>query len=118
MAGVEARGSGARARSQARAAEAIVIEPDGWRVMMSFSEDQADCCPHCRRPFEIVFVRFGFGRTAMISCCPNCAMVSADVWRAAESKSLDNAKKLARITRDFGWELPTGWKHLISDSGT
>ena len=61
------------------------------------SED-ADCCPHCRRPFEIVFVKFRFGRTAMIARCPNCAIASADEWRAAES---NGAKKIARITRGF-----------------
>ena len=64
------------------------------------SED-ADCCPHCRRPFEIVFVKFRFGRTAMIARCPNCAIASADEWRAAESKILDSAKKIARVTRGF-----------------
>jgi hypothetical protein len=67
---------------------------------MSISEDP-DCCPHCRSPFEIVFVKFRFGRTAMIVRCPNCAIASAEGWRAAESKTLDGAKKIARITRGF-----------------
>ena len=67
---------------------------------MSLSEDP-DCCPHCRSPFEIVFVKFRFGRTAMIMRCPNCAIASAEGWRAAESKTLDGAKKIARITRGF-----------------
>ena len=69
-------------------------------MLMSLSEDP-DCCPHCRSPFEIVFVKFRFGRTAMIARCPNCAIASADEWRAAESKTLDGAKKIARITRGF-----------------
>jgi hypothetical protein len=69
-------------------------------VLMSISEDP-DCCPHCRSPFEIVFVKFRFGRTAMIVRCPNCAIASAEGWRAAESKTLDGAKKIARITRGF-----------------
>jgi hypothetical protein len=71
-----------------------------WTVWMSLSEDP-DCCPHCRSPFEIVFVKFRFGRTAMIARCPNCAIASAEEWRAAESKTLDSAKKIASITRDF-----------------
>jgi hypothetical protein len=71
-----------------------------WTVLMSLSEDP-DYCPHCRSPFEIVFVKFRFGRTAMIARCPNCAIASADEWRAAESKTLDGAKKIARITRGF-----------------
>jgi hypothetical protein len=64
------------------------------------SEDP-DCCPHCRSPFEIVFVKFRFSGTAMIARCPNCAIASADEWRAAESKTLDSAKKIARVTRGF-----------------
>jgi hypothetical protein len=71
-----------------------------WTVLMSISEDP-DCCPHCRSPFEIVFVKFRFGRTAMIARCPNCAIASVEQWRAAESKTLDSAKKIARITRGF-----------------
>jgi hypothetical protein len=73
-----------------------------WTVLMSLGED-ADSCPHCRSPFEIVFVKFRFGRTAMIARCPNCAIASADEWRAAESKILDSAKKIkiARVTRGF-----------------
>jgi hypothetical protein len=51
---------------------------------MSLSEDQADCCPHCRRPFEIVDVKFRLNRTAIIACCPNCGMASADAWPAAD----------------------------------
>jgi len=71
-----------------------------WTVLMSLSEDP-DCCPHCRSPFEIVFVKFRFGRTTMIARCPNCAIASAEEWRPAESKTLDGAKKIARITRGF-----------------
>ena len=67
---------------------------------MSLSEDQADCCAHCRKLFEIVHVKFRLNGPAMIACCPNCAMVSADVWPAAESQIIDKAKKLA-ITRAF-----------------
>jgi hypothetical protein len=64
---------------------------------MSFSED--DYCPHCRRPFEIVVVKFRFGGIAMVARCPNCAI--AEEWRAAESKTLDSARKMPRITRGF-----------------
>jgi hypothetical protein len=54
--------------------------------------DQADFCPNCRSPFEIVIVEFRFNGTAMIVACPNCAIASK--WRAAESKILHNAKTL------------------------
>ena len=37
----------------------------------------------------------------MIARCPNCAIASAEEWRPAESKTLDGAKKIARITRGF-----------------
>jgi hypothetical protein len=67
------------------------------------SEDQADCCPHCRSALDIVFVKFGFGGTTMIARCPNCSMATPEVWYVGESKSLDNAEELARITRGF-WE--------------
>jgi hypothetical protein len=67
------------------------------------SEDQADCCPHCRSALDIVFVKFGFGGTTMIARCPNCSMATPEVWYVGESKSLDNAEELARITRGF-WQ--------------
>jgi hypothetical protein len=51
---------------------------------MSLSEDQRDCCPHCRMPFEIVDVKFRLNGSAIIACCPNCGMASADAWPAAE----------------------------------
>jgi hypothetical protein len=58
--------------------------------------DQADFCPNCRSPFEIVTVKFSNG-TAVIVACPNCAI--ACKWRAAES--LDNAKTLAINAQGF-----------------
>jgi hypothetical protein len=70
---------------------------------MSLSEDQPDCCPHCRKLFEIVHVKFRLSGSAMIACCPNCAMVSADVWLGAESQI---TKKLA-ITRAFWQKVAT-----------
>jgi hypothetical protein len=73
---------------------------------MSLSEDQADCCPHCRMPFEIVHVKFRLSGTAIIACCPNCAMVSADVLPTAESQIIDKAKKLAINNGPFGRKLP------------
>jgi hypothetical protein len=51
---------------------------------MSLSdEDQADCdcCPHCRKPFEIVHVKLRLNGTATVACCPNCAMVSTAARR-------------------------------------
>jgi hypothetical protein len=61
-------------------------------ALMSLSEDQADCCPHCRSPFEIVHVKFRFNGTALISTCPNCAFASVDEWCVAESKILNMPK--------------------------
>lgn len=81
---------------------------------MSLSEDQADCCPHCRKPFEIVHVKFRLNGSAMIACCPNCAMVSADVWPAAESQIIDKAKKLA-ITRAFWQKVATRMMESTND---
>jgi hypothetical protein len=70
---------------------------------MSLSEDQADCCPHCRKRFEIVHVRFRLNGTAMVACCPNCAMVSVDVFPAAGLQIIDKARKLGTATRAF-WQ--------------
>ena len=55
----------------------------GEAVLTSPSEDQADFCPHCRSPFEIVIVKFSFNGTAMIVTCPNCAIARVDERRAA-----------------------------------
>src|ERR1700688_1316199 len=68
-------------------------------MSMSLSEDQADCCPHCRKPFAIVHVKFRLNGTATVACCPNCAIVSADVLPAAELQIIFKAKKqLAKVT--------------------
>jgi hypothetical protein len=80
---------------------------------MSLSEDQADCCPHCRKPFEIVHVKFRLSGTAIIARCPNCAMVSADVL-AAESQMIDKAKKLAINTRAFWQKVANPMLELTS----
>jgi hypothetical protein len=82
---------------------------------MSLSEDQADCCPHCRKPFEIVHVKFRLNGTAMIACCPNCAMVSVDVVPAAESQIIDKAKKLAITTRAFWQKVATPMMESTND---
>jgi hypothetical protein len=74
---------------------------------MSLSEDPADRCPHCLMPFEIIHVKFRLSGTAIIACCPNCAMVSSDVLSAAESQIIDKAKKLAINTRAFWQKVAT-----------
>ena len=38
-----------------------------------------DICPHCRGPFEIVVVKFGFRSIAMVAACPNCALAASDI---------------------------------------
>jgi hypothetical protein len=86
---------------------------------MSLSEDQADCCPHCLKRFEIVHVRFRLNGTAMVACCPNCAMISVDVFPAAGLQIIDKAKKLATATRAFGRKLPPRRRNqLMMGSGT
>jgi hypothetical protein len=62
---------------------------------MSLGEDQTDCCPHCRKPFEIIDVKFRLSGTAIIACCPNCAMVSVDVLPAAESQIIEKGQKVS-----------------------
>jgi hypothetical protein len=57
-------------------------------ALMSLREDQADFCPHCRSPFEIVIVKFRLNGTAMVATCPNCAIASVDEWRADDVKNL------------------------------
>jgi hypothetical protein len=70
---------------------------------MSLSEDQPDCCPHCRMPFEIIHVKFRLSGTAIIACCPNCATVSADVLPAAGLQIIEKARKLEATTRTL-WQ--------------
>jgi hypothetical protein len=82
---------------------------------MSLGEDQADCCPHCRKPFEIVHVEFRLNGTAMIGCCPNCAIVSVDVVPAAESQIIEKAKKLAITTRVFWQKVATPMMKSTND---
>ena len=66
-------------------------------------------------PFEIVHVKFRLSGTAIIACCPNCAMVSADVLPAAESQIIDKAKKLAINTRAFWQKVATPMMKSTSD---
>ena len=70
---------------------------------MNVSEQQSDLCPHCHSPFQIVFVKFGFGSTAMIVSCQNCALASPDNWGTAKTKTLDRWEKSARISRGI-WQ--------------
>jgi hypothetical protein len=70
------------------------------------SADQADDrCPYCRSSFDIVFVKFKISGVVMIASCPNCAIVSAE--ECPRSKILDEAKRLASISRSF-------WQGLVS----
>jgi hypothetical protein len=61
---------------------------------MNIIEQQSDdLCPHCRDPFEIVVVKFGFRSTAMIASCPNCALAAADIWGTAKTKIPSDQEK-------------------------
>jgi hypothetical protein len=62
---------------------------------------QADHCPYCGTALEIICVKFRLGPAGTISCCPNCAIASADEWRAAPSRSLDRVKKFARVIQSW-----------------
>jgi hypothetical protein len=62
-----------------------------------------DLCPYCHSPFEIVFVKFWFGCTAMIASCPNCVLACPDHWGTANTKTLDHWEKSARISRGI-WQ--------------
>jgi hypothetical protein len=61
--------------------------------LMGLDEGQADCCPNCRTPFEIVSVKFRFGGVAMIASCPNCAVAAE--WPTPEWETLNKLKKLS-----------------------
>src|SRR6266481_451675 len=71
----------------------------------SRSEHQADCCPCCRKPLQIVFVKFKFSCATMIASCPNCGM--ADEWLVAKSKNFDYAKRLKKLERII-WDTRWG----------
>jgi hypothetical protein len=74
---------------------------------VNVSEQQSDLCPHCHNPFEIVFVKFGFGSTATIASCANCALASPDNWGTAKAETLDHREKSARISRGIWQRTPS-----------
>jgi hypothetical protein len=76
-------------------------------VLVNASEKQSDLCLHCHSPFEILFVKIGFGCTAMIASCPNCALACPDNWGTANTKTLDHWEKSARISRGI-------WQRTVS----
>jgi len=52
---------------------------------MTGSEPGQDHCPYCGIAFDIVSVKFRFGRTSILSACPNCALVLAEEGRSLRS---------------------------------
>ena len=67
---------------------------------MNIIEQQSDdLCPHCRGPFEIVFVKFGFRSTAMVAACPNCALAASDIWGTAKTKIPSHMEFVSSIKR-------------------
>ena len=56
-------------------------------------QSEADYCPHCGNPFQIVRVQFRFRGATTESVCPNCAIASEEPEIPA------NAKQLSRINR-------------------
>jgi hypothetical protein len=63
---------------------------------MRVTHSQADYCPHCGNPFQIVRVRFRFNGAATESVCPNCAIPSA------EPEILANGEQSGRI-KQYVW---------------
>ena len=49
------------------------------------SKNEADFCPHCRKHFKIIAVKFRLGGTQVVAACPNCALVGSDVFHATTS---------------------------------
>ena len=84
-----------RVTSAAFESSVLASRASAEAALMSLREDQADFCPHCCSPFEIVIVKFRLNGTAMVATCPNCAIASVDEWRT------HNVRKLAITTRGF-----------------
>jgi hypothetical protein len=64
--------------------------------------EQQSVCPHCRRPFEIVFIKFGFSNMTIVACCPNCALAAPARWGAkVETPDRETSKEV------IGWKGTT-----------
>jgi hypothetical protein len=59
--------------------------------------EQQSFCPHCRNPFEIVHIKFAFGSTEMVACCPNCALAAPAKW-GAKMEALDERETSGEIS--------------------
>jgi hypothetical protein len=67
---------------------------------MNIIEQQLDdLCPHCRGPFEIIVVKFGFRSIAMVAACPNCALAAPDIWGTAKTKIPGHVEFVSSIKR-------------------
>jgi hypothetical protein len=67
--------------------------------MMRVGQNQADFCPRCGDPFQIIRVKFRFSGVATESVCPNCAIVSAAPEIANQSGRINRYfwRRLARM---------------------
>jgi hypothetical protein len=45
---------------------------------MDRNRDSADFCARCKRPLEIITVRFKFAGAEVISACSNCPMTDTE----------------------------------------
>jgi hypothetical protein len=65
--------------------------------MNIIQQQSDDICRHCRGPFEIVVVKFGFRSIAMVAACPNCALAASDIWGTAKTKIPSDQEKSGKI---------------------
>jgi hypothetical protein len=65
--------------------------------MNIIQQQSDDICPHCRGPFEIVVVKFGFRSIAMVAACPNCALAASDIWGTAKTKIPSDQEKSGKM---------------------
>ena len=74
-----------------------------------------DFCPHCFVAFEIVSVKFRFGRVAMVAACPNCAVIFADEARTVGPKRRSGKiwRPLQATARAMGW-LDTRFRLILA----
>jgi hypothetical protein len=61
-------------------------EPVGLlEVAVIPGKDDSGFCPHCRKHFKIVAVKFAFRATQVVAACPNCAFVCSNGFHSPTS---------------------------------
>jgi transposase-like protein len=63
---------------------------------------EPDDCPHCKRPFEIVAVKFTLlGRNVALFICPGCGLARAETRDEARRKLRGRIFELERMLREL-----------------